>query len=313
VRGEDEDLERRPPDPPAVAGRRRARPADVGLHYVRGLLMGTADMVPGVSGGTVALVVGVYERLVRSVRAATAAPLRLLGGDAAAARAEARRVEWALVVPLVLGILTAIAVGSGILPTLLEEHPLETSALFFGLILGSLVVPWRLLDRVGAAEVALALGAAAAAFVLVGLPDREIAEPVLPLVFAAAAIAICAMVLPGISGAYLLLLIGVYRATLEAVHDRDVVYVLVFAAGAATGLTLFSRILVRLLERHHSTTMAVLLGLMAGSLRALWPWADDERRLLAPPGGGEILTAALYAGAGLAVVTALILVAGRRR
>ena len=148
--------------------------------------MGTADMVPGVSGGTVALVVGVYERLVRSVRAATSAPVALARLDAAAARGHARDVEWSLVVPLVLGILTAIVVGSGIVPRLLEDHPLQTSALFFGLILGSLVVPWRLLGRADPVELALVAGAAVAAFVLVGLPDREIADPALPLVFAAA-------------------------------------------------------------------------------------------------------------------------------
>ena len=310
----DSHPERRPADAAELANRGRAGGrAEVVLHYGRGLLMGTADMVPGVSGGTVALVVGVYERLVRSVRAATSAPVALARLDAAAARGHARDVEWSLVVPLVLGILTAIVVGSGIVPRLLEDHPLQTSALFFGLILGSLVVPWRLLDRVGAAELALVAGAAVAAFVLVGLPDREIADPALPLVFAAAAVAICAMVLPGISGAYLLLLIGVYKATLDAVHDRDVVYVAVFAAGAATGLALFSRVLTRLLERHHATTMAVLLGLMVGSLRALWPWADDDRALQAPPDGGELLTAVVYAAIGVGVVTAVIRLATLRR
>jgi putative membrane protein len=283
------------------------------LDYGRGLLMGTADMVPGVSGGTVALVVGIYERLVRSVRSVTAAPLWLVRGDRAAARERAAEVEWRLVVPVVLGIGTAIVAGSGILPRLLDEHPLETSSLFFGLILGSLVVPFRLIDDVGRRELALAAVAAVAAFVLVGLPDRELADPSLLLVFGAAAVAICAMVLPGISGAYLLLLIGVYKATLEAVHERDLVYVLVFGAGAFTGLTAFARLLGRLLDRHHSPTMAVLFGLMAGSLRALWPWADVDRRLLPPPAdAGEIAVALLFAAAGFALVTAVIAVASRR-
>jgi putative membrane protein len=283
------------------------------LHYVRGALMGTADMVPGVSGGTVALVVGVYERLVQSLRAATTAPVALVRGDRPRAREQLLLVEWRLVLPLVAGILSAIALGSGIVPPLLEEHPLQTSALFFGLILGSLIVPWRLIGDPGRREAALVLLAAAAAFVLVGLPDRELADPVLPLVFASAAIAICAMVLPGISGAYLLLLIGVYRATLEAVHDRDVLYVAVFAAGAVTGLALFARLLARLLERHHATTMAALLGLMIGSLRALWPWADDDRTLQAPRDAGEVLTASLYAAVGLTVVLALVALAAGRR
>jgi putative membrane protein len=290
-----------------------ARRGVLALDFARGLLMGTADMVPGVSGGTVALVVGIYERLVRSLRAFTSAPVTLVRADRSAARERVGEVEWSLVVPVVVGILTAIAVGSGVVPRLLDDHPLETSSLFFGLILGSLVVPLRLIDTIGRPHVALAVGAAVAAFVLVGLPDRELADPALPLVFGAAAVAICAMVLPGISGAYLLLLIGVYKATLEAVHDRDVLYVAVFAAGAATGLSLFAGLLGRLLDRHHSLTMAVLLGLMAGSLRALWPWAEVDRTLLPPPADArEVLTAVLFAGIGVAVVTGLLAVARTR-
>lgn len=287
-------------------------PGDLALNFARGALMGTADLVPGVSGGTVALVVGVYERLVQSLRAATTAPVALLRGDRARAKEQLALVEWRLVVPLVLGILSAVAIGSGVLPPLLEEHPLQTSALFFGLIVGSLVVPWRLIDRVGRREALLVLLAAVAAFILVGLPDREIRDPALPLVYLSAAVAVCAMVLPGISGAYLLLLIGVYRATLGAVDDRDVVYVAVFVAGAATGLALFARILARLLERHHAATMAALLGLMIGSLRALWPWTDDDRRLLAPVDAGEVATATTYAGVGLVVVLTLIVIAPGR-
>lgn len=297
----------------AVVTGRAASVRVLAPNYLRGALMGTADLVPGVSGGTVALVVGVYERLVQSLRAATSAPLALVRGDRADAKEQALAVEWRLVLPLVAGILTAIVLLAGVVPPLLDEHPLETSALFFGLILGSLVVPWRLIGGAGRRELGIVALAAAGAFVLVGLPDREIADPALPLVFASAAIAICAMVLPGISGAYLLLLIGVYRATLEAVHDRDLLYVAVFAAGAVTGLALFSRLLARLLERHHAATMAALLGLMIGSLRALWPWSGEDRSLQAPGGADEVLTAALYAGAGLVIVLALVAAAGSRR
>jgi putative membrane protein len=295
------------PGPPA----HRPLPA-LALNFVRGLLMGAADTVPGISGGTVALVVGIYERLVRSLRAFTGAPLALARGDAVRAGERLRAVEWALVVPLVAGILAAIVVGAGVIPGLLEDHPTRMSALFFGLILGSLVVPWRMIGGLGAPEAALVAAAAVVAFVLVGLPEREIAEPSFTLVFAAAAVAICAMVLPGVSGAYLLLLIGIYRPTLEAVHERDLAYVAVFAAGAATGLVLFARILGWLLDRYRRYTLAALLGLMAGSLRALWPWADDERALPAPPpDAGEAFPALLFALVGLGLVTGIVALATR--
>lgn len=302
------------PAPPASehgdAPRRLA--AEVPLNFVRGGLMGSADLVPGVSGGTVALVVGVYERLVRSLRAFTSAPLELVRGSPGDARQRLRQVEWPLVLPLVLGILTAVVIGAGTLPDLIEEHPVETSALFFGLIAASLAVPWRLLGRVGPREWALIVLAAVSAFLFVGLSEREIADPALPLVFGAAAVAICAMVLPGVSGAYLLLLIGVYKPTLEAVSDRDVLYIAVFAAGVVAGLGVFARVLGWLLDHHHDTTMAALLGLMVGSLRALWPWTEDDRTLLAPPGGAESARALAIAAIGFVVVTALVW-AGHRR
>jgi len=301
-----------PPAPEHGDAPRRRLAAELPLNFVRGGLMGTADMVPGVSGGTVALVVGVYERLVWSLRSFMGAPLAGVRGSGREARERLREVEWTLVLPLVLGILTAIAIGAGTLPGLIEEHPVETSALFFGLILASLAVPWRLLDRVGRREGALILAGAVFAFLLVGLAEREIADPALPLVFLGAAVAICAMVLPGVSGAYLLLLIGIYKPTLEAVSDRDVVYIGVFFLGVVAGLAVFARVLGWLLEHHHDTTMAALLGLMAGSLRALWPWAGDDRALLAPPDAVDAGRALALAAIGFVLVTALVW-AGRRR
>lgn len=273
------------------------------VHLVQGLLMGTADVIPGVSGGTVALVIGIYERLVRSIRAAASGVFHALRADLDGARRRFGEVAWNLVLPLGLGIVAALYIGSRVIPHLLEEYPVQLSALFFGLILGSLAIPLRRMRRVRATELGIMAVFAAIAFVVVGLPPREISDPPLYLVFPFAAIAICAMILPGVSGAFLLLVLGIYRPTLEALSALDAPYVAVFVAGAALGLGLFSKLLEWLLEHRHEATMAALVGLMAGSLRALWPWLTEDRGLLAPPDGASLAMAAGLALLGLVVVT----------
>lgn len=267
--------------------------------------MGSADVVPGISGGTVALVVGIYERLIHSVRAGASGVFHLARLDLGGARRRFGEVEWRLVLPLGAGILTALYIGSRVVPPLLEAYPVQVRALFFGLILGSLVIPVRRMRHVGGPELALMAVAAVAAFFLVGLPPREIADPPLLLVFPFAAIAICAMILPGVSGAFLLLVLGIYAPTLEALASLDVPYVAVFVAGAAVGLGLFSNLLEWLLEHHHEWTMAALVGLMAGSLRALWPWLTEDRGVLAPPDGASLMLAAGLGLLGAAVILAV--------
>ena len=271
-------------------------------HLAQGLAMGSADVVPGVSGGTVALVVGIYERLIHSIRAGASGLFAAVRLDLAGARRRLGEVEWGLVLPLGIGIVTALYIGSRFVPHLLETYPVQVRALFFGLILGSLVIPLRRMRHIGVAELGVMALAAVAAFLLVGLPPREIADPPLPLVFGFAAIAICAMILPGVSGAFLLLVLGIYEPTLRALSSLDLPYVAVFVAGAAVGLGLFSKLLEWLLEHHHEWTMAALVGLMAGSLRALWPWLTEERGLLAPPDAGSLWVAAALIALGAAVV-----------
>jgi putative membrane protein len=288
----------------------RAVPEPI-LHVLRGLLMGAADVIPGVSGGTVALVVGIYERFVGSVSAGASALFRFARLDLDGGRRRWKDVEWTLVIPLGLGIVTALVIGSRIIPGLLEAYPSEMRAVFFGLILGSLAVPYRRMSGVETREIALIVVFALIAFVLVGLPPREIAEPPLPLVFVLAAIAICAMILPGVSGAFMLLAFGIYRPTLEALSGLDLPYILVFVAGAGVGLGLFSQVLTWLLEHRHDVTMAALVGLMAGSLRALWPWLDEDRALLAPPDLTALALAGVLAAVGVAVVVLVTWLAGQ--
>ncbi len=272
--------------------------------------MGSADVVPGVSGGTMALIVGIYERLVESVREGLAAPFYLVTGRMGDARRAFAAVDWGLVLPLAVGVLTALALAAGIIPDLLERYPERSRGLFFGLIVASIAIPWQALERRTGREALLALAAAVLAFVLVGLPALAPAEdPSVVRIFLSASVAICAMILPGVSGSFLLLALGMYEVTLGALHDRDLGYVAVFAAGALVGLGLFSRLLTWLLAEKPDATMAVLVGLMAGSLRALWPWQSEGRELLAPTGDiGVVVGLALL---GLVVVAGLMAVASR--
>ena len=242
-------------------------------HYLQGLLMGGADIIPGVSGGTMALIVGIYKNLISAIGDAFSAVITLVRGRPREAWAQAKALEWGLLGPLALGIGTAIGVGTLFVPELLERYPVQCRALFFGLVAASLVIPWRERHEHHGWHYAVALVAAVIAFVLVGLPrSGDAADPSLWRVGGTAAVAINAMILPGVSGAFLLEVFGLYRPTLEALRSLDVPYVAAFCLGAGVGLGLAAKGLSWLLDRHHDLTMTVLVGLLAGSLRALWPW-----------------------------------------
>jgi putative membrane protein len=275
------------------------------INLLFGLMMGTADIVPGVSGGTVALIVGIYERLIGSVRAGASAAARLIRGRVGEARMYLAQIDWGLVIPLGIGIVTALVIGARVLVPVLGTYPIQSHAIFFGLITGSLAVPWHRMRERRPSHWLIAAAAAVTAFVLVGVPPRELLDPALAIVFLAAAIAICAMILPGVSGSFLLLVMGLYQPTLRALREVDVAYIAVFMAGAAIGLGSFSKLLHYLLRFHHDATMAALVGLMAGSLRALWPYQDESRRLLAPSSIDSLLTAAALAAVGFALVFVL--------
>ena len=305
---------------------RRSRgqlPLDVG----RGFLIGTAELVPGVSGGTVALVTGVYDQLIDSAHHVVSALRRLVTGPErlASARAELRRTDWFLIIPVLLGMATAVLSIAGLMSSFVSEQPEAARGLFFGLVAVSVAVPVRMLPpghRSRWVELALVAVVAVATFWLVGLAGSGAeTKPSLLLVFAAAAVAICALVVPGVSGSFFLLTIGLYTVTLDAIHDRDLGYLAVFALGAFVGLASFVQLLNYLLTHRRRTTLLVMIALMLGSLRALWPWqsvpkaaADGEAHgpgaLLAPydPFAVPVLLALL----GAVVVAVLIAVESRR-
>jgi putative membrane protein len=254
------------------------------LNVARGFLMGSADVVPGVSGGTVALVLGIYERLVQSIRTGANALWAVARGRPADFRVHFRNVEWPFVIALLGGIGLAVGTLASLIERLLEEQPQNTSALFFGLVAGSIVVAWRLVDRWSASLIVAGLAVAAGAFAVLGLRSEEISDPGAALFFGAGAVAIVAMILPGISGSFILLILGMYEAVLAAVNDRRIGILVIFLIGAMIGLAIFSTLLDRLLRDHRAITVAVLIGLMAGSLRVLWPWPDGtETATLAAP------------------------------
>lgn len=241
--------------------------------------MGAADVVPGVSGGTVALVVGIYERLIDSVRAGSSALGHAIRLDWPGTKEWLRKVEWSFIIPLGIGILLAVVTLAGLLEDLLHDYPVQMAGLFTGLIAGSVVISARLVRTWTPGRFVMLAGVALVVFALLGLRGgvdedavAQAVDPELWAFFFAGAIAICAMILPGVSGSFLLVLMGMYTALLGAVTDRDIGTLAIFSIGCVVGLALFSQLLSWALHHHHDTVMAALIGLMAGSMRVLWPW-----------------------------------------
>jgi putative membrane protein len=282
-------------------------------QLVRGFAMGAADIVPGVSGGTVALVLGIYGRLINNIRIGARGLKELLTGDITALKATLSEIEWVWLVSLLAGILIAVAALSSVLERLLDDEPITMSGLFFGLVVGTIYIAYRMLDRVDTTAIGIIAGVGISLFLLLGLKsdtvvDENAAEVVTksPLIFLlVGAIAICAMILPGISGSFLLVMMGMYTEVLGAVNDRDFVSLGAFIVGAILGLALFSTLLSWLLEHYRAWVIAAMIGLMIGSIRVLWPWPNgtNTTRLSAP--SGNVVLPIVLAVVGIIVVVAV--------
>lgn len=278
-------------------------------NVVRGTLIGTAEAVPGVSGGTVALVTGVYEAIIISAGHMVSG-IKASLTDRARAREEFRQVHWDVVVPILVGMVPALLIALRVLGPAVERHPVQMRGLFLGMVAASLAVPITMIgSRWRGRDFLVAAAAVLAAFLLAGAPQLA-EEPVLPVVFLVAAIAVCALVLPGVSGAFLLLTFGLYEPTSRAVREVDLVYIAVFGLGMVVGLSLFVKGLQWLLRHHRRTMLVAMTGLIAGALRALWPWQTEDRDLLAPDTHLAAATGLFLLGA--AVVLAIFLVERRR-
>ena len=242
------------------------------LLFAKGMAMGAADLVPGVSGGTIAFISGIYDELVDTLRGLTPGKLICLFREGFAAFW--RQINGGFLLAVLAGILASVFALARVVMHGLEHYPLAIWSFFLGLILASILHVGRGLERWHLPQLlGLAVGTIAAALA-VFLPPIAIGGGALA-VFGAGALAICAMILPGISGSFILVLIGMYPVLIQAVASLDFSVLGTFACGALIGLLLFSHVLSWLLHHHRSIMLAVMLGFMVGSLGALWPWRID--------------------------------------
>jgi len=291
----------------------------------RGFAMGSADVVPGVSGGTMAFILGIYEELITSIRdIASPQTVRLLAGFKLKQAYD--ELPWRFLLAVGLGIVLAILSLAQFLEYMLQNQPVMIWSFFFGLVLASIftvskrVKQWQISRLVG-----LVIGAVVA-YIIVGMVPLE--TPNDPwFLFFSGALAICAMILPGISGAFILVLLGKYEFVLSAVNNRDMITLAIVAAGAAVGLVTFAQILGWFFKRYHDITVAVLMGLMLGSLRKIWPWKETVAYIerhgvqipikqvnVLPPGwSSEVALAIVLAIIGFGVVIVLDYVASRKQ
>ena len=235
--------------------------------FLSGFAMGSADVVPGISGGTMAFILGVYETLIDSIKSFNLDALRLLLAGRLGALVD--HINLRFLVALGLGLGLALLLLANLLEGWIIEYPTWVFAFFAGLIVASIIALGHKVRRTSTAVVAFIIGAVVA-FVIVGLPsvgDQLGHGPV--VLFFSGMVAICAMILPGISGSFILLILGQYQFILGAVRSRDIVSIAATGVGAVIGILAFSRVLSWLLRRYENTTIAALVGFMAGSLRLI--------------------------------------------
>lgn len=259
--------------------------------FFKGMAMGAADVVPGVSGGTIAFISGIYEQLLGAIGSFNITALKVLRRQGPVAAW--RHVQGSFLLVLFCGIMLSVATFARLLAYLLVHYPLQVWGFFFGLILASVIYIWRQIPvRGGACWLFMMLGAAVV-LVSAFAPHLQFEEGVMPhtlTIFGAGMLAICAMILPGVSGSFILLMLGMYPVILSAIAQFDMSVLLTFMAGCLTGLLLFSRFLYWLLHKFYGPTLAVLTGFLVGSLAVVWPWQQrtvlDGADSLVRPGTG---------------------------
>ncbi len=241
---------------------------EIFLIFIRGFLMGSADTIPGVSGGTIALITGIYERLIHAISSIKFGFIKpLLKLDFKGFKNKLlEEIDFELFIPLILGIGVAILTLSKVITYLLEYHTAYTFSFFLGLILASAYILYTKLDEINIKLIILTIIGIVLSYIFVGL-NPIAANHSLIVLFISGLIAICAMILPGISGSFLLLLLGQYEYMLNSLNSLNITEIVVFIAGALIGILGFSKILNYLLENYESATMAFLIGIMVGTLR----------------------------------------------
>jgi len=233
--------------------------------------MGAANVIPGVSGGTMALILGIYEELINAIRSINLKFVRLV--TQLNIKEALSSVSWPFLLPIGLGVLLATLSLAEVLSWLLDRYPVIVWSFFFGLIISSVITVSRVIKQWRILTIVAIVVGTITAYGLFGV--IPVSTPNAPwFIFVSGFIAICAMILPGISGAYILVLLGKYHYILKALNNKDFFTLFIIGAGALVGLISFAQILGWLLKKYHDLTMAILIGLMCGSLRKIWPWKE---------------------------------------
>lgn len=239
--------------------------------FLKGIAMGSADVVPGVSGGTIAFITGIYETLLNSIQRVDLEAIKYLKKFQIKALWE--HVNGNFLIVLLAGIATSILSLAKIITYLLETSPIQLWSFFFGLIVISALMVLREIKQWNAGVfIAIMLGAVIAYFITAAVPAETPDEPW--FLFIVGAVAICAMILPGISGSFIVLLFGKYEYMMAALNERKIADILIFAGGCLVGILSFARVISWLFKKYHNVTVGVLSGFMIGALNKVWPWKE---------------------------------------
>ncbi|NAS11366.1 DUF368 domain-containing protein [Poritiphilus flavus] len=236
---------------------------------LKGMAMGAADVVPGVSGGTIAFISGIYEELISSINNINLGLFKVLKNEGF--KAAWKKLNGNFLLALFSGIAISVVSLAKLISWLLENQAILLWAFFFGLVVASVYFVGKSIEKWSLSAVIMLLVGAGIAYYITTLPVSENTES-LPFLFLSGALAVCAMILPGISGAFILVLLGSYKTILDAVHERDITVVVTVAVGAVFGLLSFARLLKWMFKNYRNPTLALLTGFILGSLNKIWPW-----------------------------------------
>ena len=247
------------------------RLSDYLIISLKGLAMGAADAVPGVSGGTIAFISGIYEELISSISNVNGSLFKTLFSKGI--KDFWKQANGNFVASLLIGIIISYISFMRIANYLLEHEPVLIWSFFFGLIVASIYFVGKQITKWNTPVIIVSIIGACVAFYITTLPANPTNDSSLFL-FIAGSIAICAMILPGISGSFILIILGAYKTLSDALHDFDIKRILIFTCGAVVGLLSFSHLLKWLFKHYHNITLALLTGFILGSLNKVWPWKE---------------------------------------
>ena len=260
--------------------------------------MGAADLVPGVSGGTVAFSLGLYRKILNSINTVRKFLASLIRFDITSAKLFFSELDWVLIITLSLGVLTGIFLLGNVIKKQLELNPILIAALFNGLVCAAVVFTYRAVGYQNKIQILLILSTAILVFIGLGILDTQkivVNENIaIWLFFVAGIIAICAMLLPGISGSLMLIIMGLYESVLDALVDFEISIIFTFLLGVVVGIFSFAKLINWTLNKYYFYVMSILIGFSAGSLRILWPWPNgvDNAMIVLPE--SDILFSILF-------------------